>query len=471
MATRLLTGSRIRERRLILGKKQADLAREAGISSAYLNLIEHNRRRIGGAVLGRIADALGVDVASLTEGAEGEILQALEEAASAAGAAGPEARRQIGRQIGRQAGSQTGPQTAGPVTAAEVDRAEDFASRFPGWAALVRTQMRRIRSLEHTVEELSDRMAHDPHLAASLHDVLTTVAAIGSAASILTETEEIEAEWRDRFHRNIFEDSQRLAQASARLVSYLEDEDGGEGPRGGGAPQDEVEAWMAARGYRVPELEAQGTGAEVVEALLAQARLSPSAAAIAWPILTRLRADAAVLPLSQLRDLAQATGYDPLQMAQAAGISDIALVLRRMAQLPPPEGASAPGLAICDASGTLTYRQPVPGFALPRFGACCPLWPLFQTLARPMVPERRVIETAGRDRTRFLAYAIAQPVGPSAFGAAPRLEATMLILPPDLVALPEAVPVDPVGMSCRICAQPGCAARREPSVLSDGAVA
>ena len=43
-----LTGNRIRERRLVLGMKQADLAEAVGISASYLNLIEHNRRRIGG---------------------------------------------------------------------------------------------------------------------------------------------------------------------------------------------------------------------------------------------------------------------------------------------------------------------------------------------------------------------------------------------------------------------------------------
>ena len=41
-----LVGSRIRERRSLLGLRQADVARAAGISPAYLNLIEHNRRRI-----------------------------------------------------------------------------------------------------------------------------------------------------------------------------------------------------------------------------------------------------------------------------------------------------------------------------------------------------------------------------------------------------------------------------------------
>ncbi|MGL4310404.1 MAG: helix-turn-helix domain-containing protein, partial [Paracoccaceae bacterium] len=45
--SRILTGTRIRERRLALARRQADVARAAGISAAYLNLIEHNRRPVG----------------------------------------------------------------------------------------------------------------------------------------------------------------------------------------------------------------------------------------------------------------------------------------------------------------------------------------------------------------------------------------------------------------------------------------
>ncbi|MDP1576045.1 MAG: helix-turn-helix transcriptional regulator, partial [Cypionkella sp.] len=40
-----LTGTRLRERRVALGQRQADLAETVGISASYLNLIEHNRRR------------------------------------------------------------------------------------------------------------------------------------------------------------------------------------------------------------------------------------------------------------------------------------------------------------------------------------------------------------------------------------------------------------------------------------------
>ena len=62
-----LTGSRIRERRVMAGQKQADLAKAIGISASYLNLIEHNRRRIGGKLLLDIAAALDVAPSSVVK--------------------------------------------------------------------------------------------------------------------------------------------------------------------------------------------------------------------------------------------------------------------------------------------------------------------------------------------------------------------------------------------------------------------
>lgn len=53
-----LTGSRLRARRVALGLRQADLAERVGISASYLNLIEHNRRRIADALLERLAQVL-----------------------------------------------------------------------------------------------------------------------------------------------------------------------------------------------------------------------------------------------------------------------------------------------------------------------------------------------------------------------------------------------------------------------------
>ena len=68
---------------MALGLRQADLAATAGISASYLNLIEHNRRRIAEDLLTRLAAALDVSLDSLQEShAEGR-LDALRAAAAA----------------------------------------------------------------------------------------------------------------------------------------------------------------------------------------------------------------------------------------------------------------------------------------------------------------------------------------------------------------------------------------------------
>lgn len=426
MARSALTGSRIRERRGLSGVKQADLARAVGVSASYLNLIEHNRRRVGDALLGRIAEVLGVEVQVLAEGAEAALLDALRDAAAVGGEPGE-----------------------GPVP--EVERVEEFVGRFPGWAALLAARHGQVAVLERTVAALSDRMAHDPHLSASLHEVLSALTGVRSAAAILAETEDLEPEWRVRFQANLGADADRLARGAEALVAYLD------GPAGQdttlASPREEVEAWFGLKGYHLPEVE-EG-GAKAGARLVAEAFSAGSARKLAELAVTRYAADAAALPLGAFRAAVAAAGGDPGAVAAETG-AELPTVLRRMAVLP-ELGA---GLVICDGSGAVTFCKPAEGFAMPRFGAGCPLWPLYQALGRPMVPMRARLEMAGRNARRFMAYAICRPRGPAGFDAPQVSEATMLV-----VADEEPGPAEAVGASCRICPREGCPARREPSIL------
>ena len=472
MQQRQLTGARIRERRITQGQRQVDLARQVGISASYLNLIEHNRRRIGGKLLLDLAAALGVEPSALTEGAEAALIATL-----------------------REAGSAT------PQTEAEVDRIEDFAARFSGWAGTLAERHRRVLALERTVEQLTDRLTHDPYLAASMHEVLSSVTAIRSTAAILVETRELEPEWRDRFHRNINEDATRLARSAQALVSYLDG--AGKADAALSSPQDELETFLSRRGYHFSELETgDGASDTTLQVLIdgAEALQSASARAQARVYLDRYRDDAARVPLGRLRAalagpsprggvVVPTEEVDPLRLAQDLGV-DPATVMRRLASLPdapPPEGetggaADAPtlgpnigpvGLVSCDASGTLLLRRPLDGFALPRFGAACPRWPLFAALNRPMTPIRQTLRQSGPHGRLFRAFAIAQPAGRPDYNADPLFEAHMLILPltRDVMAQETAGDRDTareVGVSCRICPARDCSGRREPSILTDG---
>ncbi|MFP4328123.1 MAG: helix-turn-helix domain-containing protein [Paracoccaceae bacterium] len=434
MARESLTGSRIRERRTMAGLKQADLARRAGISPSYLNLIEHNRRRIGGRLLQDVAAALDVEPSLLSEGAEAALIAALREAAGAR-----------------------------PAIAAELDRVEEFAGRFPGWAELLADARRRAEALERTVETLSDRLAHDPHLAASLHEMLSAITAIRSTAAILADTTELEPEWRDRFHRNLDQDSRRLAEGGAALVGYLDS--AGEAGASPTSPQEEVDAFLAARGYHFPELEKPGAQpADVLAREATERALSSRAARVmAERLLARYRDDAARMPLRRVARVLTAHGPDPEALARACG-ADLAAAMRRLAALPRDMTEDPFGLAICDASGTLTFRKPLDDFPLPRFGAACPWWPLFEALGRPGQPVARLMEQAGRETRRFRGLAVANPVAPAGFERPALTEAHMLILPDGGAS----GPLLEVGPGCRVCPRETCLGRREPSILADG---
>ncbi|OJY29016.1 MAG: XRE family transcriptional regulator [Rhodobacterales bacterium 65-51] len=417
-----LTGSRVRERRLALGLRQADVARAAGISAAYLNLIEHGRRRVTGDVLVRLATVLGIESAELEQGSEGALAEVLRTAAAAE-----------------------------PEAAAELERIEEFIGRYPGWARLSGGLQRRIGQLEQAVAALNDRIAHDPHLSLSLHEVLSAVSSVRSTAAILAETEDIEPEWRARFHANLHHDSERLATGAEALVAYLDGSDRTEMP-GAVSPQEELDDWLAARGWYLPELEAPGDEVD----LSALASVAARDLATVW--VARMRADMAMLPLPRLEAALAEWGPDPVLIGTRTG-AGVLVAMRRLALRP----GSDLGLVIADAAGALVFRKPVPGFVPPRFGAACALWPLFEALARPMMPVLAEIEMAGRRRARFAARAWGEASWPEGFGGVEVRQAAMLLSP-----VPDAGgSVRRVGATCRICPEPGCPARREAPIVSE----
>ena len=474
-----LTGTRIRALRTARRLAQADLARMAGVSPSYLNLIEHNRRRAGPTLLAGIARALDVPPESLAEGAATPMLAALEAAASArrlpVDAAG------TGGEAGKAGESPPDLTPGGPAPALpppERDRIEEFAGRFPGWAGLIAELHGRVQAQERAITRLSDRMAHDPNLAAALTEIVSAVTAVQSTAAILAETEDLEPEWRRRFHGNIHADSRRLAQAAEALSVWL-DASGEE--TGLAAPLEELESWLARRGFHLPELEPGGAALADPLALLdgAPDLASEAGIALARGWLLRLAQDAQALPMVSLvpalgEQLAQGQGLDPAVLADRLGVGP-ALVLRRLAMLPPRADLPRFGLVLCDGSGTLTFRRPLDGFALPRFGGACPVWPLYEALQAPGRPLRVLVETTGRLSHRFVTFALAEPSSRARFVPPMGWEAAMLIVPATPAVMPDtasgagaqapgAAP-RPVGAGCRVCPLADCVARREPSLL------
>jgi len=442
------TGTRLRNRRLDLGLRQADVAQQVGISASYLNLIEHNRRRIGSHLLGVLAKVLQVDEAALQQGSDAALLAPLQAAAA-------------------------------DFSGARTGSADDLIARFPDWAQVIAAQSARIAQLEARTQALSDRLAHDTQIAGSLHEVISTATAIRSTASILAETPDLDAEWRARFHGNIDTDSARLAESSQALLGFLdmEVEAGGDAEP---TPVEAADAVMAAWGHYVPEAETQDQPdlSHVPDAHTRQ---------ILQDWIARAGRDAADLPLASFEQAARAVAYDPARLAARFGVP-LDQVLRRLAHLPDGVGHPPMGVADCDAAGVVTFQKPVLDFRLARAGAACPLWPLFQALTQPGRAIARRVRMPGAARTTFECFAFARPVGTVAFDAEPRIVATMLVRPAKgaqsrqafgaAFGAGQAAPADhadaadqtghvgQVGPGCRLCPVQACDARRHPSLLA-----
>ena len=419
--TQSLTGTRIRDRRLDLGIRQGDLARLAGISPSYLNLIEHNRRRIAGRVLHDIARALDLDAALLAEGVPESRIAELDAAA---------------------AGSAHLPR--------HEESAAHLASRFPGWARLVVDQARQIAALNEQVAALSDRTAHDPELQSAVHEVLSVVTSIRSSASILVGGERLDRDWEERFYRNIFDDSRRLADSSQALVTYLES------PRsdatGSMNPRQTLNHWLDQRGHHIAELEVGGAPEAVVAE---QGWTDPGVRALALDLMAGYLDDARALPLATMSAALERDGPDPAKIAGRTG-APLVQVMRRLASLPPDLSPSLPpiGLVVMDVAGDVRQLKTFPGFEFTPTGSRCPLWPIFTALTQPLRPILEVVALPGEAAPRLTTYAVAQPDGPGQFDRAPRYLATMIAV----ADAPRRMPY-PVGRSCSVCPRADCDAR------------
>ena len=393
-------GPLVRARRIASGIRQKDLAHEAGISASYLALIESGRRVPDARLRSRIAAALGLDENGLSDGVRG-----------------------------RQATALRGIRGAAPVDARES--ADALAMQFPGWADLLLRIARDFSQTERRVSELSDPLRHDERLSARLHEVLSAAASISSTASIL-EDDAINANWRRRFVRNIGEDATRLQSAASVLSGWIEEDT----PRG--ADREDPERWFSSRGGMAAVLKGDWRAA-----LDGDPSLPPATGDLLRGLLSRLEADAALLPDIPL-------DADPVRLAADRGL-DACVALRRAAVI------RDAGLVVSGAAGPPILIGLPPGFPVPARGDACPLWPLHHAGAGR--PDRAVCQAADKQEGRFRCTAAAAEI---ITGGVPLVERVMLIEEKGEEA------ERPIGPGCASCPATHCPARRGGMVAAAG---
>ncbi len=515
-------GPKIREHRKGLGITQVALAQRLGISPSYLNLIEGNRRNIGGGLLKRLADELGVPLDRLDGTAEGRLVDDLAEISL---------------------DPLLAPLQLAPAAAAEL------TTRQPAWARALVLVHRAYVDRHAAVAALSDRLGQDPMLADAMHSLLTNVSAIRSAAEILESEPALGDDERQRFVAIVAGDSRRVSDVAQALAGLFAGSP--EGPRPL-TPADELDDFIAARDNHFANLEAAASAlrdaaglasanaceqdlvehlrrvhgvtaretpwpggqqagpmprssyfdpaTRVVELLAAAAEptrrfelarvcaeleggevitreLEEAAALTSAASRQRARhglaaylAAATVMPYEAFRDAAAASRHDLDHLGRRFGAS-FEQVAQRLTTLrrPGAEGLRF-GFLRADPSGRVSKRLALPRLPLPRHAAC-PLWAVFSALQTPGATFRQLAAFPSGDRYLLLARAVDKP---AAHGGPRRLASIMLmcdalhadrLLDADGLDVSPAAPHAPVGPGCRICVRRNCAWRQEEPIV------
>lgn len=453
-------GVRVRERRRQKGLTQAELARRLDISASYLNLIEHNKRRIAGKLVRRIADALELEPGDLDGANEARLAEALEEIAAIP------AVRDLG---------------------VERARAAEFLGRYPGWARALAALARSEQAASAQARALSDRLTHDAFLGEAVHRMLNRISAVNSAAEILHGSSDLAEADRDRFQAIVYDEARALTGVGEALAAYfdrLEEADRSL------TPMDEVEALFEANGNRFPEIEAAAgelavritdpaPAARRAEARrLIETELAPilaatiadrpeietaNARARAEKALGRYAIDALLAPMPSFAPLAAELAYDVEALSDAAAI-EAETVFRRLTALPNAQATPRFGYFQANAAGAITMLHGLPGLAAPRYAAACPLWILYRAQQSPGATLRQRAEFPTGDRFVFVARA--RNVGATGFGRPRHYLTDMLTMSEADAALtvyaPETdTPIEDVGPACRLCRRETCPQRVE----------
>ncbi len=510
-------GIRLREARKRLRLTQSTLAKNVGISVSYLNLIEHNKRPIGGALLNRLARELELDVSKLSGQEDARLVQQLSELSS----------EPLLQDI--------------PLS---EHGAQSVISHEPDWARATIRLHNAWRSNSELIEALSDQLNRDPYVLETSHEILTQITAVRSIAEILDDHKDLPKSQRARFISMLAEESEKLGDSARALFHFMGEREQESRPT---TPAGEVDDFIIDNNNYFPELEAEASrlfdrlqhsgqvderalidqladscgltvsfehfasipsvgrseksqfvldndaGRLVLNAALPQttqrfqlarilfARLggetintlitgkllnSDETRDRAFHALARYGAGALLLPYDRFLEAAESLRYD-VQILMTKFAVSFEQACHRLVTLRRP-GASAVPFAFMrtDLAGNTSKRFSLPELRLPRHGSACPLWVIYRAF---LTPDRITTQLARLpDDRQFLIMARAISKEASSFGVPPQIYSIMLACNASyanrLVYGDGYAPLDPlkmtdVGVSCRLCPRSDCQQR------------
>ncbi|UOM33346.1 helix-turn-helix domain-containing protein [Acuticoccus sp. I52.16.1] len=395
MATvqRVPIGDRIRSQRRTRGVTQRDLASSIGVSPAYLSLIESDKRQIGGRLLKRIAERLGVPTDAFTVVSDDRLASDLHEVAQR-------------------------------IEAAPPGMAAPLVAFSPEWARVVLELHTRAMTAEARAFRLADRFARDPQWTSFAHDILSRITSIRSAAEILSDDSPLDDAQRERFTDTVVAESARLTDVARDMIAALQS---GTAVDAAGADVREVDAFLhdnnnyfgmietLLEAHPLPPLEGSPSVRFAAARRAVEERFptivddvvaghefrTEGAERRARGAIWRYAAGAAMMPYRPFLEAALDARYDLDELA-ARFRASFEQVAHRLATLRRPGEDGVPFAFLrVDPAGTVSKRLSTAALRLPLFGAC-PLWVVYETFAQP---GRTLSQMVDLDGERFLLVA------------------------------------------------------------------
>lgn len=505
-------GLRISTRRKALLLSQAALARAVGVSPSYLNLIEANKRQVGGSLLQRIALELGIGLEELTGEAEHRLMHELVEAFA---------------------------DPALAETDMGAEQARLLVATNPAVAQVVARLYRAYAAAMTSAEAYADRLRADPILSQLLHQVLSGITAIRSGAEILDAVPDLSPEDQKRFLSSINRETRNLTAVAQNLIGQFDQtssrgtyasarrevddmifatqnhfpalEDAAAGlraridamgpfgeatmtallqrdfsievqrsaePRGAqafGYDAPTRTLWFrntlprSTRQFQMARLLAElGCSDVVAGSQQVQSLVSTLAKRGAKRYLAAYIAGAVIFPYDRFLADARALRYDVDALSERYDAS-FEQIAHRLVTLRRPGAAGVPfGFLRADPAGRLSKHFPLPGLLLPNSGHACPLWAIYAAFRSPGHVVRQVARFS--DGSRFLFVAKAVPRRSSGFADYAPPHSVLLIT--NVLHADDTVYGDglnladsrfdvPVGPTCRLCTRGDCASRQE----------
>ncbi|MEM9170014.1 MAG: short-chain fatty acyl-CoA regulator family protein [Pseudomonadota bacterium] len=442
---KLYLGPKVRRLRRERAMTQAQFAAALDISPSYVNLIERNQRPISAALLVRLAQTLDLDLADFSDDRTDDLFATLQRAFTDPVFAGAGLSREDAHELA------AGNPTVGDAFAllynayrtakADLDDAQAAGPRgAPDPVEEARGFIADHRNFFPPLDEAGEA------LAARLE--LPTRPAFEALADRLQRAHRLSVRV---FPDDVMRGAYRRFDRHAGRIAISERLD------------------QASRNFQLAHQLCLLEQQTALDRLVNEARFETDAGRrITRAALANYAAAALLLPYTAVFEAARSLRFDVEAMSRRFGAS-FEQICHRLATLQKP-GAEGPPFFFLrvDAAGNISKRFSGGVFPFARYGGSCPLWNVHDAFRTPRRIVTQIVQLP--DGARYFSIARTVSGGVGGFGAPSAERAVALgcdiaqakqLVYADGLDL-DAAPATPIGVTCRLCERPDCAARAHP---------